>query len=93
MRGHGHFDDADVTDVATLALTGLAHQPAARGRRSRGRVRGVVNAENTNFGRYGRRFHRYPNRRVASSAWQLNRQGSRRGYVGNPITNEVQLLI
>jgi hypothetical protein len=29
MRGRGHFDDADVTDVATLALAGLAQQPAA----------------------------------------------------------------
>ena len=29
MRGRGHFNDADVTDVAKLALTGLAQQPAA----------------------------------------------------------------
>jgi hypothetical protein len=29
MRGYGHFSDADVTDVAKLTLTGLAHQPAA----------------------------------------------------------------
>jgi hypothetical protein len=29
MRGRGHFDDADVSDVAALALTGLAQQPAA----------------------------------------------------------------
>jgi hypothetical protein len=29
MRGRGHFDDGDVADVAKLALTGLAHQPAA----------------------------------------------------------------
>ena len=29
MRGRGHFNDADVSDVAKLALTGLAHQPAA----------------------------------------------------------------
>ena len=29
QRGRGHFGDADVTDVAKLALTGLAHQPAA----------------------------------------------------------------
>ena len=29
MRGHGHFTDADVSDVAMLALTGLARQPAA----------------------------------------------------------------
>ena len=29
QRGRGHFNDADVTDVAKLALTGLAHQPAA----------------------------------------------------------------
>ena len=29
MRGYGHFTDADVADVAQLALTGLAHQPAA----------------------------------------------------------------
>jgi hypothetical protein len=29
MRGYGHFTDADVADVAKLALTGLAHQPAA----------------------------------------------------------------
>jgi hypothetical protein len=27
--GYGHYDDADVTDVAKLALTGLAQQPAA----------------------------------------------------------------
>ena len=25
----GRFSDADVADVVTLALTGLAHQPAA----------------------------------------------------------------
>jgi len=29
QRGRGHFTDADVTDVAKLARTGLAHQPAA----------------------------------------------------------------
>jgi hypothetical protein len=29
MRGRGHFSDTDVVDVAKLALTGLAHQPAA----------------------------------------------------------------
>ena len=29
QRGRGHFGDADVSDVAKLALTGLAHQPAA----------------------------------------------------------------
>jgi hypothetical protein len=29
IRGRGHFNDADVADVAKLALTGLAHQPAA----------------------------------------------------------------
>jgi hypothetical protein len=29
MRGHGHFDDSDMTEIARLALTGLAHQPAA----------------------------------------------------------------
>ena len=29
MRGRGHFNDADVGDVAKLALTGLAQQPAA----------------------------------------------------------------
>jgi hypothetical protein len=29
MRGHGHFNDSDVMEVAMLALTGLAHQPAA----------------------------------------------------------------
>jgi hypothetical protein len=45
-------------------------------------------AANTNFGQCGRRFHRYPNRRVATSAWPLNRRHSRRGHVGNPITNE-----
>jgi hypothetical protein len=28
MRDRGHFNDSDVTDVAKLALTGLAHQPA-----------------------------------------------------------------
>jgi hypothetical protein len=29
QRGGGHFDDSDVTEIARLALTGLAHQPAA----------------------------------------------------------------
>ena len=29
MRGRGHVTDADVSDVAMLALTGLARQPAA----------------------------------------------------------------
>ena len=29
LRGRGRFTDTDVTDVAQLALTGLAHQPAA----------------------------------------------------------------
>jgi hypothetical protein len=29
MRGYAHFTDTDVTDVAKLALTGLAQQPAA----------------------------------------------------------------
>jgi hypothetical protein len=29
VRGRGHFGDSDVTQVAQLALTGLAHQPAA----------------------------------------------------------------
>ena len=29
QRGRGHVTDADVTDVAKLALTGVAHQPAA----------------------------------------------------------------
>ena len=29
VRGRGHFNDADVADVAKLALTGLAHQSAA----------------------------------------------------------------
>ena len=29
MRGRGHFNDSSVTDVAKLALTGLAQQPAA----------------------------------------------------------------
>jgi hypothetical protein len=29
QRGYGHFTDGDVSDVAKLALTGLAHQPAA----------------------------------------------------------------
>jgi hypothetical protein len=28
MRGHGHFGDADVTDVVRLASCGLAQQPA-----------------------------------------------------------------
>jgi hypothetical protein len=28
MRGRGHFNDADVADVAQLALTGLAHEAA-----------------------------------------------------------------
>jgi hypothetical protein len=28
MRGYGHFTDADVTDVAKLALAGLIQQPA-----------------------------------------------------------------
>ena len=29
MGGRGHFSDNDVVEVAQLALTGLAHQPAA----------------------------------------------------------------
>ena len=29
LRMRGKFSDNDVTDVVTLALTGLAHQPAA----------------------------------------------------------------
>ena len=29
LRMRGRFSDNDVTDVVTLALTGLAHQPAA----------------------------------------------------------------
>ena len=29
MRGRGHVTDTDVSDVAKLALTGLAQQPAA----------------------------------------------------------------
>ena len=29
LRMRGHFTDDDVADVAQLALTGLAHQPAA----------------------------------------------------------------
>jgi hypothetical protein len=29
MRGRGHFSDDDVASVTALALTGLAHQPAA----------------------------------------------------------------
>ena len=29
LRMRGRFTDADVADVAQLALTGLAHQPAA----------------------------------------------------------------
>jgi hypothetical protein len=29
LRGRGRFNDADVADVAKLALTGLAHQPVA----------------------------------------------------------------
>ena len=29
LRMRGRFTDSDVTDVVTLALTGLAHQPAA----------------------------------------------------------------
>ena len=49
-------------------------------------------AANTNFGRCGRRFHRYPNRRVATSACRPNRRHSRRGHVANPNTNEAQLL-
>jgi hypothetical protein len=28
VRGRAHFNDSDVTDVAKLALTGLAQQPA-----------------------------------------------------------------
>jgi hypothetical protein len=30
MRGRGHFNDADVSDVAKLALAGLVHQTADR---------------------------------------------------------------
>ena len=48
---------------------------------------------NTNFGQCDRRFLRYPNRRVATSAWPLTRQHLRRGHVGNPITNEAQLML
>jgi hypothetical protein len=29
FRGRGHFTDDDVAEVAKLALTGLAHLPAA----------------------------------------------------------------
>jgi hypothetical protein len=29
MRGRGHFNDDDVAEIAKLALTGLARQPAA----------------------------------------------------------------
>jgi hypothetical protein len=29
LRGRGHFTNDDVADVAQLALTGLARQPAA----------------------------------------------------------------
>jgi hypothetical protein len=29
QRGRGHVDDDAVADIAKLALTGLAHQPAA----------------------------------------------------------------
>jgi hypothetical protein len=29
LRGRGHFNDDDVAEVAKLALTGLARQPAA----------------------------------------------------------------
>ena len=29
LRGRGRFTDTDVAEVAQLALTGLAHQPAA----------------------------------------------------------------
>ena len=29
LRMRGRFTDADVSDVAQLAMTGLAHQPAA----------------------------------------------------------------
>jgi hypothetical protein len=29
LRGRGHFSDDDVASVKALALTGLAHQPAA----------------------------------------------------------------
>jgi hypothetical protein len=29
LRMRGRFSDGDVTDVVQLALTGLAHQPAA----------------------------------------------------------------
>ena len=29
LRMRGRFSDADVSDVAKLSLTGLAHQPAA----------------------------------------------------------------
>ena len=29
MRGRGHFNDSDVVEIARLASTGLAHQPAA----------------------------------------------------------------
>jgi hypothetical protein len=29
LRGRGQFTDSDVMEIAMLALTGLAHQPAA----------------------------------------------------------------
>jgi hypothetical protein len=29
LRGRGHFDDADATDVVSRALNGLIQQPAA----------------------------------------------------------------
>jgi hypothetical protein len=61
---------------------------------SRGRFRGAVwCAVNTNFGQCDRRFLRYPNRRVATSARPLTRRHLLRGHVGNPITNEAQLLM
>jgi hypothetical protein len=50
-------------------------------------------AAKTDFGRRGRRFLRYPNQRVALSAWPPNRRHPRRGHVGNLRTNEAHLLV
>ena len=69
-------------------------QPVANALRDPfGFAAGEICAASTNLGRCGRRFLRYPNRRVATIAWAANRRHSRRGHVGNPITNEAHLII
>ena len=75
--------------IGSLALCGLVQTPRCLG--EIGHADGVGTcAVNANFGQCDRRFLRYPNRRVATSAQPLNRRHTRRGHVENPITNEAQ---